>query len=345
MVCKKSFDFAIVGMLTSGMVSMCLSLDINTSIFGCFKRFDGFLSFVVYILLFYFVVYAVKPVDLDLFFKSMILTCAVCCLYGMVQWLGLDIYKWRTDVKSRPGSTIGHPSIFAGYIVMILPLVYYYNVKIKWWSYPVVFLMLFVLMITQTKGAFIGAVISGAWFCWFSNIKKWLFVLIIMILLITGMYLPASPVKRIYNELYKNELSGSSLYHYQMVFVGIDIIKDYPIFGVGQDCLGKVYKEYYIKRYTSKVFEDQNRLHNEFLDVTVDTGLVGLGAWIFFLVCYFRIVWERRKDPLMIAVSAGVVAYLTQNQFIFGHIPTLTMFWAMVGMTVVMGNKKLIQGN
>lgn len=355
MHCKRLLDCSIISILVSGAISLWLSLDSKVSLFGCYKRFDGFLSTVVYVVLFCFVVQAVRKRDLEYFFRVIILTGMISCCYGVLQWVGLDIYKWNdVCLWSRPLGTLGNPVIFGIYLVMIMPFLYYYNMRKHIWSYPCTVFVLFTLMLTQTRGAFIGLFVSAVWFALLSGIKKRWICGTLGIVLLLSIIAPQSPVERFFDR------GGSTRYHYQMIFVGMDIIKDYPVFGIGQDCLAKAYKDYYNKRYIinnhvwaylykyvgllhdyrySKV-ENQNRLHNEILDVAIDTGLVGLGCWLFFLICYFRMAWQKRKDALMVAVSSGVVAYLVSNLFAFGHIPTLTMFWVMVGFTVVIDNEE-----
>jgi len=34
-------------------------------------------------------------------------------------------------------------------------------------------------------------------------------------------------------------------------------------------------------------------------------------------------------------LTSGIVAYFVQNQFSFGHIPIIMMFWVLLGLTVV----------
>ena len=78
--------------------------------------------------------------------------------------------------------------------------------------------------------------------------------------------------------------------------VGPTIIKANPWFGVGPDCISEVYRYKYFERYNEVITRDQNRLHNEFLDVAVQRGLFGLCAWLMFLGCYARIVWKNRQN-------------------------------------------------
>ncbi len=50
--------------------------------------------------------------------------------------------------------------------------------------------------------------------------------------------------------------------------------------------LAKVYKENGEHRY----FENQNRIHNDFLDMAVSRGLPGLGVYLWFVFAYARMV-------------------------------------------------------
>ena len=141
------------------------------------------------------------------------------------------------------------------------------------------------------------------------------------------------------------QIEGTNLTRFLQYLAGLRIIYDYPILGIGPDTLGMIYPQYIAKLYQEmnehRVFENQNRIHNDLLDITVSMGLLGLGVYVWFAFAYARMVWKGCKKAedsdkiLIIGLCAGCLAYFIQNQFSFGHVPIITLFWFLIAMSVI----------
>ncbi len=164
---------------------------------------------------------------------------------------------------------------------------------------------------------------------------------------------------------FASQLKGTSRERVFQYITGLNIIRDYPVLGIGPDTLGLIYPQYLAKVYKEKEehksFINQNRIHNDFLDVTISRGLVGLGVYLWFIFDYTRMVWkgckkstgggsaegttgglsatanlpEARDKILIIGICSSCLGYFIQNQFSFGHIPIITLFWFLIGMSVI----------
>lgn len=142
-----------------------------------------------------------------------------------------------------------------------------------------------------------------------------------------------------------SRLEGTILMRIFQYTTGLEIIHDYPVLGIGPDTLGMIYPQYLSKVYKEKGeykhFENQNRIHNDFLDMAVSRGLLGLGVYLWFIFAYARMVWKACKmanssdKALIIGLCASCLAYFIQNQFSFGHVPILTLFWFLIAMSVI----------
>ncbi len=142
-----------------------------------------------------------------------------------------------------------------------------------------------------------------------------------------------------------HQLEGSVLIRFLIYMAGLKVIYDYPILGIGPDTLGMVYPQYIAKlhreTYKQTAFTNQNRVHNDFLDIAVSRGLPGLGIYVWLIFAYARMVWKGHKKAemadkiLIIGLSSGCLAYFVQNQFSFGHIPIITLSWFLIAMTVI----------
>jgi tetratricopeptide (TPR) repeat protein len=142
-----------------------------------------------------------------------------------------------------------------------------------------------------------------------------------------------------------SKLEGTMFLRVFQYLTGLKIIHDYPILGIGPETLGMIYPQYLSKIYREtgeyRDFKNQNRIHNDFLDIAVSRGLLGLGVYLWFVFAYARMVWKgcmkaNSSDKiLIIGLCASCLAYFIQNQFSFGHVPILTLFWFLIAMSVV----------
>ncbi len=119
---------------------------------------------------------------------------------------------------------------------------------------------------------------------------------------------------------------------------GVDIIKQYPLFGIGLDTLQ-------LKGIGT------DKLHNDLLDVMVTRGAIGLIIYLWLLIAtfiFFMKTWKEHKDKpeqfLIMAMLAGWIGYLVQNQFSFGLVPITNYFWIFMGIVVIIHQQTLPEG-
>ena len=141
------------------------------------------------------------------------------------------------------------------------------------------------------------------------------------------------------------QIRGTTLTRFLQYLTSLKIIYDYPILGIGPDTLGMIYPQYIATLHREmnehRGFENQNRIHCDLINITVSTGLLGLGVYAWLAFAYARMVWkgckkaERSDKILIIGLCTGCLAYFVQNQFSFGHVPIITLFWFLVAMSVI----------
>ena len=110
--------------------------------------------------------------------------------------------------------------------------------------------------------------------------------------------------------------------------VGWKIFKDYPLTGCGFRCVDLIYNQYpdplYEKTHDLRRSVKYLRgMHNNFMQLAVDTGILGLTAWLGIWVCFFRLLYHRAKaikrDPqerwAIYGSAAAVLAFLAGGFF------------------------------
>lgn len=117
------------------------------------------------------------------------------------------------------------------------------------------------------------------------------------------------------------------------------IIKDYPITGVGVGGFQEVYPQYILPQATMHLLH----AHNNFMDIAVETGILGLCAFCWLLVVFFKSsinVFRKTEDRYLKAVSLGclgafsvfVVSGLTE--YTFGFSEVLMPLYFLMGMSI-----------
>ncbi len=350
----------IAGIFIVGSFATIFSINPLDSLLGNYKRYDGFASLIIYICLFFLIVNYVTKEMLGVFINAIIISTCLMCIYGILQYIGIDIFSWSTNYGGRVFSTIGHPGFFSAYLIMVLPLVYYRiltSKRIISFLIPVVVLILVLVTfyLTKARASFIGLVLSNI--CFLVLIGKPLllkykcklatiFIIVIVITIVSSLKLEMNPASRIIEEIKiednKVKLLGSTNSRYWNVLVAIEIVKEYPLLGIGFGTIDDVYVKY-INRVIEKTggegysWEMQDRIHISIFDKLVTVGIIGglVSLWLIYSYCRMMYVHLVNNRLIIATLCASTSAFWFQNLFIFGHVPVITLFWFVVGLSVV----------
>ncbi|MBM2833314.1 MAG: hypothetical protein HW406_475 [Candidatus Brocadiaceae bacterium] len=144
----------------------------------------------------------------------------------------------------------------------------------------------------------------------------------------------------------KLSVTGSSFSRTFQYLAALNIIGNYPLFGVGPDTIGIVYQKNLAKVFSSIEsdkgfhFPRQDRIHNDILDTAATRGIFGLGTYIWLLTAFGMYVGKNYRQLsnqnkiLILGLLSGILCYLIQNEFSFGNTPVVTLFWIMMGLCI-----------
>jgi O-antigen ligase len=126
--------------------------------------------------------------------------------------------------------------------------------------------------------------------------------------------------------------------------MAIALIKDRPIFGYGPDthaiAMEKFNLEYARKFKCSGIID---RAHNNYLDIAIGQGLIGLAAYLSIITTF--LVWliktmKVEQDSTQKVIYCGIIAafsgYLLNDCFIFSVVSVSPTFWSLMGLTIAM---------
>lgn len=99
----------------------------------------------------------------------------------------------------------------------------------------------------------------------------------------------------------------------QTLSAAVEVLKEYPVFGVGTGGVKKVLMEKYIKYNFHISQKKELNAHNQFLQVAVSLGFVGFTIFLAFLVSLFWLGWKKRNILLILFGLIGIVNFLTES--------------------------------
>lgn len=205
-------------------------------------------------------------------------------------------------------------------------------------------LILSALLLTSTRGALLGVVLAlifiVIWFASTYKNKKILLCLFAVVIVIPFL-LPKNITTRALS-IFSDKTLGGRIYIWRD---SLQICRDYPLFGIGHRTFEKVYyPEYFSKEARENKDFGHRHCHNNFLNVAVEGGILGLGAFIWLLISSFslsfRILKETYKDkdlfPLFLGFWGGLLVWLVEGMVDCTYLGSSAyLFWFILGMMVL----------
>ncbi len=269
------------------------------------------------------------------------------CLYGICQY----VFGWDTaqawmdeemfsDIKMRIYSTLENPNVLGEYILLVLPVA----IGMMWtgkgalqkMTYGVISAVLFLaLILTFSRGCWVGLLVAAAVFVTFAAGKLW--GLGLVALPIIPAVLPESIINRFTS--IGNMKDSSTSYRVYIWMGTLAMIRDFWVSGIGMgaEAFTAVYPFY---SYNGIVAPHS---HNLFLQILVESGIVGILIFAFILCFFFKRmvtgyqIAGGKGEPLstmITAISAGVCGFLVQGMFdnCFYNYRVMLIFWIVIGL-------------
>jgi O-antigen ligase len=208
----------------------------------------------------------------------------VCAAYGI-------IYKHFVIHQDRIDSFSGDKMVFGGMLMASLLLILsFLTVRPKnYWFWVSLPLITVALLLTETRGAWLGALVGFTLLTWRLN-KRWLFIGFILI--VVGFFFsPKELQERVksittFNFSYgdKQQINNSSQTRFLIWIAGIQMIKAHPM-GVGQGNVEDLYPQYRVPNNDSE--QTVPHLHDNFLQILAQNGWLGLFAYLFWIFMFY----------------------------------------------------------
>lgn len=337
------------------IVSLFFTDNLNFSVFGRPDRSEGIITFFIYMTL--FLIGRYSKISDDEFFTAVIFTAVIVSIYGILQYHGFDPFprNYRTlNYGKSAFSTMGNPNFLGSYLVLIIPVtVYLYIIKKKKIGLLSYSVLLYCLLCTRTRGAWLGTMLSATCFLILHIISdkkfkcylKRYFVIIlisIIILLLFNLLSDGGLVNRFLSILFDaNEfLSGGDKSDYTGSHRGfiwkrvIELIKSKPLTGYGIENLGETFIKYYrndmIEFWGEIRYVDKT--HNDFLNIAVTTGVPSMIVYLSFVFSVINKGVKNLQNNMGLLLLPSVLGYLAAIFFNISVTSVAYVYWVFLGM-------------
>lgn len=302
---------------------------------------------------FYFIIVNAVQTKEQLYalFKVLVISGALVALYGVMQY----VFGWTTsnawideemfeDATMRVYSTLGNPNVLGEYLLLILPVSAVYMLKYRWnelskWTYALMTAVAALcLILTQSRGCWIGFMISVVIFVTFYEGKWWGFIPIVLCIL--PFVIPQTIVDRIMSV---GNMEDSSTSYRVFIWMGtLGMMRHYWLggIGMGEAAFSQVYPFF---SYNAIIAPHS---HNLFLQLLVEAGISGLIVFLAMQIVFIKkmsVVYrvndkKSESSMLSLALASGVIGFLTQSMFdyTFYNYRVMAVFFMVIALGAAM---------
>ncbi len=290
-------------------------------------------------------------------------------VYGILQYAGIDFLPWASSWGSRCFGTIGNPIFFAEFLapvfVLCAALLVAEEDEEKKDLLALLWLLLFLaLVFAQTRSAWLGSglglVCAGlalarapGGLALLAKNRTWVLSLGLFAVLVVATISSeavfgknALPVKDRVKDLFNRK--GWTVQHRLILWrAGALMVREAPVLGHGPDHFRSrfplaqaTFRESLSKQGLVFAPKEQ-KAHNDYVQHAAETGLLGLGVWLWLLVSVLRTGWHAAtgaRDPADAAQKAGLlggIAALALDaafNFPFRTLPAAAVFFLAMGL-------------
>ncbi len=356
-------DWLILGFLAWVLLTTFTSFHSPTAFFGKYRRFEGFLSFFNYAVIYFLVLqFADRPSRVKTLAQTLFWSGVIVTGYGVAQSVGVDMIKWGAlpFEPNRSFSTYGNPDLLGGFLMFSIPitlglalsesrtnwrLIYWAGMLLNVWCWITAF----------TRGAWIGGFVGIGFvifFAWRHSAKLSKIDLIPVggiIAVGTGIIVRSlSNPNEVMNfgRRFASILDfqgGSGKTRTQIWTAAIDAIKDRPLFGFGADTFRLVFPKYKPREYVNDAgyLSVADNVHNYPMQLAAGIGVIGMllmyGVFAWAAIRSAPAIFKKTEDSkriLLGAFWAACAGYLVQ--LMFGLSVTGNTFLLWTAMAVVL---------
>ena len=253
---------------------------------------------------------------------------AAGAVVGIVQFamFGFD------DLSKRPQGTLSHYMTYSGVLMLVTGAAVSRLLFHKGeWIWPAIAVPALIVALTATyaRNAWIGVFVAVV--CLLALRNRRLIVIAPVVAVLVFALAPASIKQRALSMVDMNDPTNRD--RRAMMKVGVGMIQDHPIFGVGPEMIENHYPRY---RPPEAVNRTNPHLHNVPLQIAAERGLPALAVWIWFVIVALKDLFGQvRHGPAKSVAAAGLAAVIGMLaaglfEYNFGDSEFLMLFLGLI---------------
>ena len=339
---------------------------------------DGYLAiltltqFVSYALIFFLIINAFQDKkNADLILYALIYSLALVSIIGLLQYYleNINLIQNIFGQTAKPGATFGNKNMASHFVVMTLPLVLIMLLSSKNNTKVVVYgiitaLSSWFLIYTLARQAYVAIFVELLLLLLFFTLDKWknkekaffvtvkekkskgIAVFFILLFLIFVSNFTSQGFNGLNSKIEKIQSISVNEYNPRLPAWRntVEMIKDHPIIGVGVGQWAESYPLYYDRAMKDIIFNEKTRLkrlHNDYLEIFANSGLIGFGflMWLVYLV--IARIWKILKDvdsqfrPQTLGLTLGLTGFSIVSMFSFPVEVYLPAFLAISYIAII----------
>jgi len=371
---RTKLDWFIVAILGWVLLTSFTSISPATAIFGKYRRFEGFLSFLTYAAVFFLTVQVVdRPSRIRSVARTLVISAMVVAFYGLLQYTGHDPVNWGANLPfeaNRSFASYGNPDLLGGFLIFPLTVslaMALTEVRLRWRiTYWLGFGLVAVCWVTAfTRGAWIGGAVAVVVLVIVAIMAKtpafsskeptgrvdiaFGGLAAIAAAAVVGKSLTTtSDVMNVWSRLRSifDIASGSGRSRTEIWQAAWGAIKARPLTGWGADTFRLVFPEFKPAVYTADAgyLSVADNVHDYPLQVTSALGVPGFlllyGTFGYALFLGFKqaFVRDRGAERLVVASFwAAALGYITHLMFGLSVTGTTVFLWLSLAIIITPG--------
>jgi O-antigen ligase len=274
---------------------------------------------------------------------SMFLAVAMVSVFGAINII--SFFKTNLPVGERDFFFFGNANPFASYLNLIIPVILgMMMVSALLWERIVLgalaFLSIIVWVLTFSKSSYLSFLLSIALVLFLAKSKKRVLLVLATFFAIFAITLLFSDIREaLMDRVGLQTLLISLGFRAECYSAGFNMVRDGLVFGIG---IGSY--PFYIMKFSTNSYITQHHLHSLYLQIFVETGFLGISAFVFWLVCIIKYLVNSLKPLedfrhywLFVGLMGGVIAYLFSNFTDVLVVHGIHLQWGiMLGLAVVL---------
>jgi tetratricopeptide (TPR) repeat protein len=271
--------------------------------------------------------------------KTLLFSALLLSLYGLWQFLvGFHLVAefvkkegiLAPALQSRVFSIFTSPNTFAGFLILILPLGFYYSFKPRLNIYFFLSsICLATLFLTFSRGGILSLIFSlFVLLILLKDVRKQRKILVIVVfsLLLAGIIycfslnfnFSVSPQSSLESAVEESAIAQSAQGRFEFWEGAVHIFSSYPILGSGLGTFPLIYRQFQPGKWYSRF------AHNVYLQIASETGCVGLIAFLALLLGIIFLAKSDEKKPFWLGALLG---------FLFHNFLDYDLNLSIVGIT------------